>query len=181
MAGFYFKDEIGEVAQQVSPQEAAPVTGMNDSLSNCLKSATVIAIVEDYLKCAMKHQKFATGEEMLNFAKNLCSQAMDAGDMTASDSEHILTWCNQHRMDDGQAHAKRKLLGHILFEELCEVCDCPNLPQELKDAVELKNQAEQKFSELTSKYGQIIEGYASEFIRLYGKNFDEHFVQKLGF
>ena len=176
MAGFYFKSNEDYENHEV-PQTEAPVAGIDEDFAACLKSATVVALIEDYLRCGQKHGKFESGEQMMEVAKTICNQALDNGDMTSEDCNHVLEWADKNRFPK---KCNCFFLSHVLSEELAEVCGngCECVPEDLQHAMSMYKSGEALIQQMIAKYGEIINKYAWDFLRLYGKNFDEHFLAK---
>ena len=177
MAGFYYKSNE-DFENHDAPQTEAPVAGIDDCFAACLRSAAIVALIEDYIRHAKKHGIFETGEASVEFAKGLCNQALDNGDMTQADCQHVIEWAEKNRL--AGCDCKQKFAEHIFGEELDEVCqDSDCVPEEVRAAMDLSRQARAAIQAVTGKYGPIVEGYAKDFVRLYAKNFDAAFVEKV--
>ena len=178
MAGFYFKSNEDYENHEV-PQSEAPVAGIDEDFAACLKSATVVALIEDYLRCGQKHGKFESGEQMIEVAKTICSQALDNGDMTSEDCKHVLEWAEKNRLAKKECDC---FAMHVLGEELNEVVGNDaagaGVPEDLVHAYGMYQSGEALLKQAIAKYGEIINKYAWDFLRLSGKNFDEHFLTK---
>ena len=176
MAGFYYKSNEDFENHEVSQTEA-PVAGIDELFAACLKSATVVALIEDYLRCGQKHGKFESGDQMVETAKAICNQALDNGDMTSADCQHVLEWAEKNRFPKEKCEC---FAMHVLGEELTEIVgnNAVGVPEDLVHAYGMYQSGEALLKQEIGKYGEIINKYAWDFLRLYGKNFDEHFLQK---
>ena len=152
-----------------------------------LRESAIVALLEDYGRFLLKHQRVSSMEECRAKIGEIISLAMDRGVATQNPLAHIERWLTKRTVNtDFTCCCKRieKYLAHALVEEMGEVMQENNVLDdpsyaEFKQAYDLYLQCKQATETLLAKYGQQVKAIAAQFISDYKQAFDPEFVAKV--
>ena len=157
-------------------------------VDTALKEAAVAAILEDYGKYLLKHGKVATVEEAKSKVGQVLSAAMDRGDANQATLAHMERWFGKqtvHTELTKAEHRMRKLIGHILCEELEEVLPDLGIANDdpmfadVAECMAAKKVYEEKCMAVITKYGEEVKKLAETFVTSYSQLFDEEFLARI--
>lgn len=159
----------------------------NATVIAVVKEAAVIAMLEDYARYLMKHQKVTSTAECKEKLGQIITLAMDRGEASQDTLAHLDRWLAKqtvHTELTCLSHHVEKFLAHALTEELCEILDDAKVEDEtayaeFRQVNELRKQYEAAATSLIGKYGEQLKSMAYQFLTNYKSAFDPEFVAKI--
>lgn len=160
---------------------------MSANMAGVIRESAIIALLEDYGRFLLKHQKVDTIEACRAEIGKVLSLAMDRGDATQNTLTHIDRWLSKRTVNTNlTCCCKRieKYLAHALVEEMGEVMQEQNVMEdpafaEFKQAYDLYMQCKQATDTLVAKYGDQVKSIAAQFVQDYKQAFVPEFVAKI--
>lgn len=162
----------------------APIVTNNMSLekNKLLQQTAILTLLEDYCRFLLKEKIVDNKEAALAKVGTVASVALDRGDLTQADIDHVAEYINTTQMSyeaKRRRKCERKFLEHALTEEMCELTNAFTTGiglEDLKATHDAYIVYKEKLDTIINAYSSIIKSNASNFIIEYGKLFDEQYI-----
>lgn len=155
------------------------------ALNSKLKQATILSIFEEYSRYLLKQHTTDSKEEVKEKVGKIVSIVMERGDCTSADLNHVVNYIEKHNIHTKFSsfnNKRKKFEQHVLIEEMSELMEAGNAgfteaeTKQFNLAIEAQKNADVLFYSLLKEYGDRVDTNITSFFSVYGKLFDETFI-----